>query len=205
MITFPLSAPHLTKKMIDRQTRSLNKRIKRSRVATPLSLRDVKAGVREQRFNLNRLKRPVDATSDVYRLCIRLQTKYALSVQMKLGTDRQPARLIGAIFFCRSSDLGIERFEVPFEGRLSKRIWQIFTEQFSETLSRPRRRFRSSVHSERQSPSQLTTSLSPNTIPQPQYPGFQPRDSQMPPTAPMSDPDTKRRTLIPMTSAAPPL
>ena len=206
MITFPLSAPHLTKKMIDRQTRSLNKRIKKSRVVTPISLGDVKAGVREQRFNLNRLKRPVDATSDVYRLCIRLQTKYALSVQMKLGTDRQPARLIGAIFFCRSTDLGIERFELPFEGRLSKRVWRLFTEQLSETLSRPRKPRQSPSRSERRPPSQFTTTITPNTRPQtsPQYPRIQPREPQMAPMAPMSAPNVERRTMIPMPRAEPP-
>ena len=140
LIVLPLSAPHLNRSMIDRQTRTLIKLINKRRTIGAISLKSVKRGITSQGFNLKQLKRPNAVAGEISRLCIRLQSSHALSIQMKLGTDKKPARLTAALFFCKGRAQGIERFELPFEGRLSPRVWRLLIEQLYDALSRPRSR-----------------------------------------------------------------
>lgn len=137
-MVFPLNAPHLSSSSRNKQVATLHRQLRGSKSLKAISQKSLNSGLRAQRFDLKLLKQPRSAESEVYRLCIRLQASHALSIQMKLGTDTKPASLIGALFFCENGGQGIERFELPFDGRLSKRVWRLFSEQLHEVISRPR-------------------------------------------------------------------
>ena len=93
--------------------------------------------MKRRRGLLKKLGKPSRIQDDVRRACRSAKGYYALSVYMQLGTDDKPAKLNGAIFFCRDALRRLERFELPFEGRLTQRVWRIFAEVAEETLSRP--------------------------------------------------------------------
>ncbi len=141
MVIFPIRAPHLSPRQIEEQTQSLIEVSQHLNRFHGIPYHEVSRRLRQHRSLPKLLNRPTSALSEVRRICMGLRSVYALSIKMKLGTDRQPATLIGALFFCRDRNGRIERFELPFEGRLSRKVWTIFGELVEEEISRlPRQR-----------------------------------------------------------------
>lgn len=136
LTVFPLDAPHLSGREALKQTHLLLKEINRTRDLKPVELKRVQRATKRARLSQKTLSRPREALEAVCSLTRKTKSAYALSVLMKLGTDRAPPVLIGSLYFCRTPRR-VERFEVPFEGRLNKGVWSIFTELLLETYTRP--------------------------------------------------------------------
>jgi hypothetical protein len=136
IIVFPLQAPHLEQRQLNHQTDLLRKAVRSVKGLSPSSSKRSRRVIRNLKFNLSLLRKPRKAETKIKQLCLKLKIPYALSVMMKLGTDKKPAKLLGSLFFCDHITSRIERFELPFEGKLSKRIWDVFSDVLDEALNR---------------------------------------------------------------------
>ena len=100
-------------------------------------LKKDKASSSKTRLCLYTLRKPKKAQWSVKRLCYTLKSDYALAVSMKLGTDTKPAKLVAVLFRCNRPSIKIEYVTLPFEGRLSKQVWRILSEDLEEVLTSP--------------------------------------------------------------------
>lgn len=153
LFVFPLSAPHLSKNQLRKQTELMRKALQRRKRFRPTSIKSTRQVLDARRSLLKKLKQPLKVPDEVRRACRAGGGEFAVSVYMVLGTDNKPAKLKGALFFCLDPQRQPELFEVPFEGRLTQRVWKIFAESADHTSQRRAKR-RLELDSERSQSSQ---------------------------------------------------
>ena len=137
IVLLPFQAPHLSKSQLNKQTKILYKKLQKIRGIKMIPLSQSKRTIRRQKFALTLLKKPTKAKWSVKRLCYALKSNYAISVSMKLGTDTKPAKLVAVLFRCQNSEEALDYISLPFEGRLSKQVWTILSEDLEELLTSP--------------------------------------------------------------------
>ncbi len=140
ILVFPFQAPHLSHAQTEQQTRLLYRKTQKIRGLSIIPLSQAQRAIRRQNFKLKELKKAQKSQWSVKRLCIAVQSEFALSVSMKLGTDYKPAKLLGVLFRCGRSEQSIDYLELPFEGKLSSQLWTIFSESLEELITSPTRK-----------------------------------------------------------------
>ena len=133
---FELDAPHLSKSELSAQTLIFARILKGTGELEPVSSRRVARAIRQKRFRKKSLLKPTRSLFPVCNLTKRTKTYIAVSMSMKLGTDKKPAQLNGIFYQCVPRPR-FQRFSLPFEGRLTKRVWRIFAEMMLEVMTSP--------------------------------------------------------------------
>jgi len=130
----PFKARHLSRGQKLKQVRLLTKELKALGGVSVEGVEGAERFVRRRRLPLSSLERLNQDKALILELCERLQVDVLLFPEMKLGTERRPAKLISRMLGCKRG--GQVTHSVSFSGRLSRSLWRDVAQSIDGKLMR---------------------------------------------------------------------